>query len=182
MQPMRTLNNWLQENTNSKHYLFTASDFRGLFPDLSDSAFKTLLSRTVSGGYLVRVCKGLYVYKKAIPTDGLLLFHVAGYLRADKFNYISLETVLSDHGVISQIPINYISIMSSGRSSIISCGEFGTIEFIHTSQKPTDIMAQLSYDIKCGLWRASVTLALRDMKATHRNCDLINLEVTNELI
>ena len=31
------------------------------------------------------------------------------------FNYISLETALSDEGVISQIPINRITIMSTGR-------------------------------------------------------------------
>jgi hypothetical protein len=62
---------------------------------------------------------------------------------ADKFNYISLETVLSDAVVISQIPLNWISIMSSGRSSIISCGEFVTIEYVHTRQEPELLMHQL---------------------------------------
>ncbi|MFV9956330.1 MAG: hypothetical protein AB8V23_04710 [Candidatus Midichloria sp.] len=36
--------------------------------------------------------------------------------------------------------------MSSGRSNIISCGKFGTIEFVHTKQKPDSIMPQLEYD------------------------------------
>ena len=182
MQPMRILSDWLQENANNEHYLFVPQDLRALFPDLSDSAFKTLLSRAVRSGYLTRICRGLYTYKKAIPPTGLLLFHAAAYLRSNTFNYISLETVLSDSGVISQIPINRISIMSSGRSSIVSCGTFGTIEFIHTNQKPTDIMEQLSYDAPCRLWRANVALALRDMKATRRNCDLIDWDIANELI
>ena len=78
--------------------------------------------------------------------DGLMLFHIAAHLRANELNYISLETALSDAGIISQIPMHWISIKSSGRSNIISCGEFGTIEFVHTNQKPYDIMNQLSYD------------------------------------
>jgi hypothetical protein len=103
-------------------------------------------------------------------------------MRSDSFNYISLETVLSDFGVISQLPINRIFIMSSGRSNIISCGEFGTIEFVHTTQKPINLRGQLTYDSNYGLWRANVPLALRDMKNTHRNCDLIDWDIANEFI
>lgn len=182
MQPAKILNNWLQANADDKHYLFSLKNLRMLCPDLSEGAFKTLLSRAVQTGYLERVCQGLYAYKSAIFSDGLLLFHVAVILRAAQFNYISLETVLSDAGVISQIPMNWISIMSSGRSNVISCGKFGTIEFIHTNQKPADIMNQLFYDRSCGMWRANVALAIRDMKATHRNCDLIDWEIVNEFI
>ncbi|MFV9927934.1 MAG: hypothetical protein AB8V45_05345 [Candidatus Midichloria sp.] len=88
----------------------------------------------------------LHSYEKAIPSNGLLLFHCTSYLRSNEFNYISLETALSDIVIISQLPINWISIMSSGRSNIISCGKFGTIEFVHTKQKPDSIMPQLEYD------------------------------------
>jgi len=182
MQPMKYLRDWLEQNATNEHYLFTLHDLRALCPELSDSAFKTLLSRASRIGYLVRVCRGLYVCKKAIPADGLLLFHAVSILRAGELNYISLETALSDAGVISQIPMNWISIMSSGRSNIVSCGEFGTIEFVHTNQKPTDINTQLSYDTNCKLWRAKIRLALRDMKVTHRNCDLIDWNIANELI
>lgn len=182
MQPIRYLNYWLNQATNKEHYLFTLHGMRSLLPNLSDSAFKALFSRAVKSDYLVRVCRGLYLFKNAMPKDGLLLYHIASVLRASNFNYISLETALSDMGIISQIPTNWITIMSSGRSNIISCGEYGTIEFIHTSQKPIDIMKQLSYDTNCRLWRASVPLALRDMKATHRNCDLIDWDIANEFI
>jgi hypothetical protein len=182
MQPIRYLSKWLSQNASDKHYLFTLHDLRALCPSLSAPAFKTLLSRAVRSELLVRICRGLYLYKKALPADGLLLFHAAALSRADKFNYISLETVLSDAGVISQIPMNWISIMSSGRSSIIPCGDFGTIEFVHTNQKPAELIEQLTYDHNCGLWRANVALALRDINATHRNCDLIDWDIANELI
>lgn len=179
---MQTLINWLNNNVSNTNYLFTLKDLRALYSNLSDKAFKTLLSRVVRAGHLTRVCRGLYAYQKANYSNGLLLFHVAAYLRSNDFNYISLETALSDAGVISQVPINWICIMSSGRSSKISCAEMGTIEFIHTNQKPKNIMNQLTYDANCRLWRANVGLAIKDMKRTHRNCDLIDWEIANEFI
>lgn len=182
MQQRRILEDWLNKNGSSEHNLFSLQDLRSLFPNLSDAAFRTLLSRSVTYGPLQRVCRGLYVYKKAIPPDGLFLFHVAAYLRAHEFNYISLETALSHVGIISQIPINWVTIMTSGRSNIISCGEFGTIEFVHTNKKPADIMDQLSYDKEYRLWRANTVLALKDMKDTRRNCDLIDWNIAHELI
>ena len=178
----RCLGNWIGKHASDEHYLFTLQDLRSLCPELSENAFKTTMSRMASAGYLIRICRGLYAHRASIPATGLFLFHVAAVLRASMFNYISLETVLSDCGIISQIPMQWITLMSSGRNGIISCGEFGTVEFIHTRRKPTDIMQQLSYDARCGLWRASPALALRDMKITHRNCDLIDWDAANEFI
>lgn len=182
MQPSRYLTNVLQELADSEHYLFTLQDLRALLPSLSKSAFKTLLSRGVKEGYLIRVCRSLYLYKRIIPTNGLILFHTAARLRANDFNYISLETVLSDSGIISQQPINWITIMSSGRSNKITCDHFGTIEFIHTNQKPSEICDELYYDNRCKLWRASIKQAVRDIRATKRNTDLIDWELVNESI
>jgi predicted transcriptional regulator of viral defense system len=182
MQPMKYVGEWLSKNANSDHYLFKSTGLRALCPDLSDNAFKALLARTVRSGLLMRVSKGIYLYKKALRHDGLLLFHIAALMRANQFNYISLETVLSDLGIISQIPINRITIMSSGRSNIITCANYGVIEFIHTNQNPAALIDQLVYDKACGLWRANARLALNDIKVTHRNCDLINWDIVNEFI
>lgn len=182
MQPIRHLMQSLATLANPEHCLFTPSDLRALLPNSSDSAFKTLLSRAVREGHLTRLCRGLYLYEQAAPASGLLLFHAAAHLRADNFNYISLETVLSDAGVISQIPINRISIMSSGRSNIISCGRWGTIEFIHTRQQPDKLANRLHYDARCRMWRATVSLTLRDMRAAHRSLDLVDWSVAHELI
>jgi len=182
MQPIKMLADWLLNNTSHEHYLFTLLDMRSLFPHLSNSAFKTLITRAAHSELLTRLCRGLYFYKPALPKDGLLLYRAAARLRADKFNYISLETVLSDAGVISQIPLNWISIMSSGRSSVISCEEFGTIEYVHTMREPKLLKHQLTYDHQCGLWRANVPLSIKDMKVTHRNCDLIDWSIVDEFV
>lgn len=182
MQPIRRLMQNLAMLSSPEHCLFTPHDLRALVPDLSEGAFKTLLSRAVQEGYLARVCRGLYLYERGAPLGGLLLFHAAARLRADGFNYISLETALSDAGVISQVPIHWISVMSSGRSSVIDCGRRGTIEFVHTRQRPDELVSQLHYDARCRLWRASVHQALRDMRATRRSLDLIDWSVANEFV
>lgn len=182
MQPIKYLMTEINRLATPRACLFTPADLRPLLPDLSESAFKTLLSRASREGPLRRVCRGLYLYEPAHSNRGLLLYHAVNKLRPSNLNYLSLESVLSDAGVISQIPINRITVMSSGRSSIIDCGHWGSIEFIRTRQRPQDLVDQLTYDVDARLWRATIAQALRDMKATHRNSDLIDWSIANELI
>lgn len=182
MNPLRQLSEALKGLTSPEHYLFTLSDLGCVFPEHSRDNLQVLLGRAVQAGLLHRVCRGLYLYPDANPNDGLLLYHAAARLRAGEFNYLSLESVLSDAGVISQVPMGWITLMSSGRNRILDCGRFGRIEFIHTSRSATDLAGALSWDNRCHLWRASVALALQDMKFTHRNRDLIDWEVANEFV
>lgn len=131
---------------------------------------------------LVRVCRGIYLNPRTDYPAGLVLYHTASKLRAGYFNYVSLESVLSDAGVISQIPINWITLMSSGRTYTADCGDFGNIEFIHTKKNPDDVAERLAYDNRIRLWRADVGLALKDMKYTGRPLDLIDRSIANEFI
>ena len=182
MQPVKQLNNLLRQFATNERYLFSLHDLRSAFPEQSQGAFKAMISRAEKMGMLTRVCRGIYLYPWVAYPAGLVLFHVAAKIRADLFNYLSLETVLSDAGVISQIPMNWITLISSGRSNIINCGDFGHIEFIHTKRSVADLAAELSYDSRCRLWRGSVSLALRDMKLMRRNLDLIDWEAADEFI
>lgn len=182
MQPIRQLSNTLGHLADRDHYLFSLSDLSGLLPDQSPSALKTVIGRAVSNGQLQRVCRGIYLYPLKDYPAGLLLYRVAARLRAHELNYLSLESVLSDAGVISQIPMNWITLMSTGRSHIIDCGDFGHIEFIHTGKSLDKIQPHLIYDRRCGLWRATVSLALQDMKVTGRNMELVDWEVVRELV
>lgn len=182
MQPLKELGRLLEQLATGENYLFALDDLRGALPDASPGAFKALLSRAEKDGLLRRVCRGIYLYPRVAYPAGRVLFHTAAKLRADTFNYLSLETVLSDAGVISQVPLNWITLMSSGRSHIVNCGAFGHIEFVHTKRKPADLADQLRYDQDCRLWRASVGLALKDMKLTRRSTDLIDWNLTDELV
>lgn len=183
MQPLKYLSNWLENHATRTNYLFTASALKALFPDLSQGAFNVLLSRAARAGVLIRVCRGVYAAKRAMIFDGRLLYYVANLLRANHFNYLSLESVLSEHGVISQIPMARIFIMTSGRGGVVSCGKYGSIEFTHTSKKPAALRESLIYDPDYRLWRATVPLALKDMNQTKRTTrDLIDWEVAREFV
>ena len=182
MQPIKQLTIILANVADEDHYLFSFQDLSAAIPGQSSTAFKALIGRAVKSGLLRRLCRGLFLYPQVNYPKGLILYHAAARLRADEFNYLSLESVLSDEGVISQIPMNWITLMSSGRSHVIDCGEFGHIEFIHTKKSPDSVVSQIHYDPLCHLWRASVSLALRDMELTRRNTDLINWEAAHERI
>lgn len=182
MQPLQHLADVLARLADEEHYLFSLADLRGVLPEQSQGAFKALLGRSEKNGLLKRICHGIYLYPAAAYAKGHVLFHAAARLRANTFNYLSLETALSDAGVISQVPMNWITLMSSGRSHIVNCGAFGHIEFIHTKKHPAALAEQLIYDSYCRLWRASVSLALQDMRATRRNLDLIDWEAANESV
>lgn len=180
MQPIRQLTDTLRALADREHCVFAASDLAGAVPECGQLA--VLLSRATKGGLLRRVCKGIYFYPVADYPAGNLLFHAAARLRADAFNYLSLETVLSEAGVISQVPMNWISLMSSGRSHVVDCGDYGHIEFVHTAQRPDEVAGELVYDPDRHLWRASVRQAMRDMKATRRSLELVNEEVLHGLV
>jgi predicted transcriptional regulator of viral defense system len=182
MRPIKKLTTVLESITDEEHCLFTLSDLHGAMPEQSSSGFKALVCRAEKDGLLKRVCRGVYLYRTAKLAQGLLLYHAAARLRAGEFNYISLESALSDAGVISQIPMNWITVMSSGRTTTVSCGAFGSIEFIHTKRRPENLASHLTYDMRCHLWRASVELALKDMNVTRRTTDLVDMEAVDELV
>jgi hypothetical protein len=164
------------------NYLFSVRDLAAILPGHSQTAFNALLGRAEKNGIISRVCRGLYLNPQAECPAGMVLYHAAARLRAQEFNYLSLESVLSDSGVISQVAMNWITLMSSGRSNTISCGSFGHIEFIHSKRESREVASQLTYDTNCRLWRASVALALKDMKLTRRSLDLVNWEIADELV
>ncbi len=180
MQPLKQLAQTLRSLADREHCVFSASDLAAAVPECRH--LPGLLSRATKAGLLKRVCRGIYLYPVPDYPTGHILFHAAARLRAGEFNYISLETVLSDAGVISQVLMNWICIMTSGRSHVVDCGDYGHIEFVHTAQRPDDVSAELTYDPDRHLWRASVRQALRDMKATRRSLDLVDEEVVHELI
>jgi predicted transcriptional regulator of viral defense system len=182
MQPIMTIQSELSKIPEKNGRVFSLNDLRVLLPGHDDGAFKSVVTRLERRGGLTRVCRGIYVMPDCNLRGSELLSRAATRLRAGQFNYLSLETVLSDAGVISQIPMNRIMLMSSGRSNVISCGAYGTIEFVHTRKKAEELAGELSYDPRLQLWRASVSLALRDMRDTRRDTGLVNEEIANEFI
>lgn len=183
MQPIQRLERWLLTSHSMKSgALYSTASFRSLFPDLSQGAYRALLHRAEKRGLLERVCQGVYQYAGARDNSGLILFHAAALLRARHFNYISLETALSDFGLISQMPLAWVTIISTGRSAEVNCGRFGTIEFVHTERAMSQIANDLTYDSDRHLFRASPELALSDMRRFNRSTIDLVQEFENGII
>ena len=162
--------------------VFALGDLRALLPEHGEGAFKSVVTRLERRGDLIRVCRGVYLLPDSTLRGSELLGRTAARLRADRFNYLSLESVLSSAGLISQVPVNRITVMSSGRSSTISCGVYGAIEFVRTRKTAVALAPHLSYDTHHNLWRASVELALRDMRDTRRDTGLVRWEDADESV
>lgn len=170
---MRVLEKTLKTLADSDHYLFMADDFYAVFPNMTIEVMRVFLGRAVKAGILERVCRSLYLYPDADFDRSLVLYHAAARLRANQFCYLSLESILSESGSISQIPLGWLTLMTSGRSGIFDCGRWGSIEFIHTEKTSRQVAPQLIFDSRYRLWKANVELALSDMRATRRSLDLL---------
>lgn len=182
MRPMFHFMRQLRRLPESAERLYSLQDLRGLLPERGWEATKAIIFRLEQSGELERVCRGLYKLPECSLSGTDLLARAAARLRAGQLNYLSLETVLSEAGVISQIPMGRLMLMSSGRSYVMSCAPHGEIEFIHTAKTAGQVADELTYDGRYQLWRASVPLALRDMKDTRRDTGLVNLEEAHEFV
>ena len=112
-------------------YVFSHHELRRLFPDDSAKAFEKSLARMIHHGLLERGSRGVYVNPHAASYDGYTVEHIAKALRPGEYNYVSLESALSEYGVISQILIDRLTVMSTGRKGTYRT-RYGTIEFTHT--------------------------------------------------
>ncbi len=157
----------------SGDFVFCVADFYSLFPAKSAQDIRVLLSRMVKSKKIARVTNGIFFLPEKFLDISSLLYKTAAKLRSRDFNYISLESVLSEEGLISQVMFNYLTIMTTGRSGIIRCGNYGTIEFVHT-KKIIKNQNELSLN-RYGMFQSSSKLALEDMKHTRRSLDLVNL-------
>ena len=177
MQPAALFEKILEDVSSQEHFVFSKSDLRNIFPSSTDSNLNMILSRLVSKGVLIRVCKGIYVFGKASASNSTVLYRTASKLRSENMNYISLESVLSENSIISQQMASCLTVMTTGRSGAIECGKFGRIEFVHTAKDFAKISRNLFLDPKSRMLKANPIQAYRDMVSAKRTTlDLISEE------
>ena len=155
-------------------YVFTANDLANVFPGETDRALQASLQRLSSAGILERPVKGVYVYALSRHKGANTLELVAKTLRRGEYSYISLESALSEYGVISQIPVGRMTVMTTGRKGEYKT-PYGTIEFVHTKREVSDILQSVT-DRDRPLRIATKATALRDLKRVGRNTHLIDYE------
>lgn len=154
-------------------WLFTPSMLRIMFPDESDEALKVSVGRQVAQGHLEKIAHGLYANPRANsrPQDYPLESLIA-YLRPDDFSYITAETILSEAGVISQMP-SLLVVMTTGKKKTVKTF-FGDIEFIHTDIPLRALKEGTFLDENRKCYVATVGKAYEDLKRMRRSLDLID--------
>ena len=156
-------------------YVFLKNDMNKLFPKDNKKALDEGLRRLVKAGLLKRACRGVYVNAFAKSLDRHIIEYIAKALRRSAYNYISLESALSEYGLISQIPLDHLTVMTTGREGIYKT-PYGVIEFTHTKRSVKDILNHIQVMSDRPLRLATREAALRDLRRVGRNLHLLNLE------
>lgn len=157
--------------------VFTVGDLTKVFRE-TGQALQATLARLVRAKILTRAARGVYVYGLDITPKPNLLEQVAVALRRGHYNYVSLESALSEYGAISQVPVDRLTVMTTGRS-----GEYrtpwGVIEFTHTKRGIEQLLRNTK-DVGRGLRLAQAETAWRDLKRVGRNTHLVDMEEFEE--
>ncbi len=159
-------------------YIFTKKDLTKVFQEDSDRALQAGLKRLVQRGVLVRAAKGIYVYALSRNKGSDTLEQIAKTIRRGEYNYVSLESALSEYGAISQIPIDRLTVMTTGRKGQYKT-PFGVIEFTHTKRAVPDIISNINA-VGRPLKVAGKFEAYRDLKRVGRNTHLVDERILNE--
>ncbi|MEX0618619.1 MAG: hypothetical protein WDZ76_01525 [Pseudohongiellaceae bacterium] len=165
---LKRLNLW----DNQDRFVFTRADLAKIFHEDSPRAFKAGLQRLVADEILLRPVRGVYLYALSQSRGSDTVEHIARALRRGEYNYVSLESALSEYGVISQVPVDRLTVMTTGRKGEYPT-PFGTIEFTHTKRRPGDILPGVR-DVGRPLKLATPAVAWRDLKRVGRNTHLVN--------
>jgi hypothetical protein len=159
-------------------WAFTPATLSVVLGNPNGNYLRLAMKRLADQGVLVRAARGVYVnpHARSMPQDvraGLIRF-----LRPREVTYISLESKLSETGVISQVSTT-LTCMTTG-----SPGRFdtpwGAIEFTHTDHPVilgTDV--QMRDD---AVLEATVARSARDLRRVGRNTDLVDRETLAEAI
>ncbi|KFI95236.1 hypothetical protein BSCA_1054 [Bifidobacterium scardovii] len=133
------------------------------------------LSSLVSAKILTRAARGVYVFAYSSHIGEGTLHQVARRLRPGELVWESLESALSRWNMISQIPVDRVTFMTTGREGETRT-PYGVIEFTHCKLQWSRILPNLIARDGGLTPLASKQWAYRDLKATGRNLDLMDMD------
>ncbi len=137
---------------------------------LARSAARSI-QKLVEDAGLRHISRGLYVDSRSPSVPARTLEALVDHLRPWDFNYLSLESVLHEADMISQIP-QALTVVTTGRERRYET-DYGTIEFVHSKRDQKTLAAGVMYDEDRKLHVASPKRALEDLRAVRRNLDLV---------
>jgi predicted transcriptional regulator of viral defense system len=153
-------------------FVYTLDDLAKLFPEDGPRTLQEGVNRLVKAEILQRVGRGIYLYNYARSKDAHVIEHIAKAMRRGEYNYVSLESALSEFGAISQIPVDRLTVMTTGRKGEYRT-PYGTIEFTHTSRNLGELLDSFK-EVGRPLRMAKLKAAWRDLKRVGRNVQLVD--------
>ena len=155
-------------------YVFKKCDLEIILNESGKTLDQTL-TRLVKVKLLQRVAHGIYLFCHSAHIGSSTLEDIARNLRRGELTFESLESALSQYGVISQIPMDRITLMTTGRSGEYRT-PFGVIEFTHTKVPAAEIMQNITERPHHSLPIAKRGFALKNLRSVKRNLNLVDLE------
>lgn len=162
-------------------YVLTRSDLAKAFPAEKEKAFEKSLQRLVADGILERVTKGVYINSLARSKRGYVVEDIAAVLRRGHFSYLSRESMLSEYGLISQVPLSRVTLMTTGASGVYDT-PYGVIEFSHTKRSTAELIRRTVSMKGRPLRLATKQAALADQIRAGRNRNMIDQDAINDLL
>jgi hypothetical protein len=174
----RDLNEKLVQADAAGVWAFAPASFSALMGGIEPAYLKLRMKRLADQHGLIRAARGVYVnpHARSLPADtrrGLLRF-----LRPREISYVSLESKLSEAGIISQIT-STLTCMTTGSPGWFDT-PWGAVEFTHTDRKirvGDDVIVQDD-----GLMEATIRTAVRDLRRVGRNLDLVDEAILADAI
>jgi hypothetical protein len=158
-------------------WAFTPPSFSALMDGVDQAYLKLMMKRLSDQGVLIRAARGVYVNPTARSSPADIRRGLLRILRPREISYVSLESKLSEAGVISQIT-TALTCMTTGSPARFET-PWGAIEFTHTDRRieiGTDVVPD---DVTL---EATVRTAIRDLRRVGRNLELIDDEILADAI
>lgn len=135
------------------------------------ACLRVAMSRHVKAGIIEKLAPKLYLNPFcAVPA--FAVYRLAKFLRKNENFYLSLESILSEASVISQIPSGIIFV-TTGPSYVFDT-MLGSIHFVHTDESPEKWKGKLTYNPHRQIWEASEEKALEDLRRYGKNLHMVN--------
>lgn len=166
------LSNHLRAIDRAGIWCMPAQSLRLAFPE-PEATFYRALKIHEKNGLIRQLAHGVWYNPEARSIPEEAACHAVSWLRPLSFNVLSLETVLSECGAISQMP-SALTLVTDGPSHRFDTA-LGTIEFVHSSALKATDDDNYHFDERRQLWVASPEQAYRDLKRSGRNLNLVDV-------
>ena len=157
---VKALLHFIDDLAKINKWVFTFNHAKIYFQEDEETLRKSLAEH-VESTLIMQLTDNLYVNyrsrERALHPRESLLF----YLRPYNFTYISLEDILSQWGVISQI-CTVVTCMTTGEEGFVIT-RIGCIEFTHFDRSENDdVLDGIYFNAENNCWEASPTRAYAD--------------------